>query len=292
MALTACSSGHHPAVDGLGSDAGAQTANVPPPSPFPTRESTGPRKTEFVKPPGEGIFRVDRDGTVYDGYDLRGRNVYITASNVTFRNTLFSATATIVTGIVDSRGKGLLVEDSEIDGGPVFGRGVYALGTDQVFRRVRFVHTGAAAVEGTSFTVEKSWIGDVGSANDDHIDGVQVTGGKDVTIRQNTIVLDTNQTSTLGIWAELADTDNVVIEDNLLAGGGATIYFEEKGGFRLTDVVFRNNALSTALHKNVGYWGPVYPNVAPGVVWEGNYILETHESLSLQQALQKWDTGH
>jgi hypothetical protein len=51
--------------------------------------------------------------------------------------------------------------------------------------------------------------------------------------------------------------DNVVIENNLLAGGGYTVYLGEMksgqpGGGPVTNVRFVNNRVSG------GYWGPLY----------------------------------
>jgi hypothetical protein len=265
---------------------------APPATGFPTESSTGPKVSRFRVVGGTGTLRITQPGVVYDGYDFRGRQLYVTADNVTFRNSLFGYVDRVDTAVIDNRGAHLRIEDSAIDGGPNFNRGLFAIGASQTILRSRFTHTGPAAVEGSEFWVQDSWIGLMGTNSGDHVDGLQVGSDGPVTILHNTILLSpvNFQNSPLGIWAELGNTGNVRIENNLLAGGGACVYIEQKAPYRFVgSVIFRNNAFSTRFYRKCGDAGPLYPNGVPAqLLWTGNYFYESKQPVSLQAALALW----
>ena len=108
-------------------------------------------------------------------------------------------------------------------------------------------------------------------------------------IRHNTIDVTQDQTSAIAIWNSRKSSDNIVVDDNLLAGGGFTVYAEDyspseaspAGGYSVTNVSFTNNRFSTVHYSCVGYWGVWYPRGAPSDGWRrsGNVVLETGQKI-------------
>ena len=77
--------------------------------------------------------------------------------------------------------------------------------------------------------------------------------------------------------------DNVLVEDNLIGGGGFTIYATQVG-YPMTNVRFVSNRFTTSVFALVGYWatdsdgycGLLYPSGLPAdLVFSDNVIHET-----------------
>ena len=235
---------------------------------------------------------------VFDGYSFdtgtTGQYFSVDDPNVLFRNVRFTTSGQVsnTSAMVQqaSSNQLLVIEDSEFDGGPYHQRGVQGDYGDITVRRSRFTRFGNAGVEmnnrsGTaSLTVEDSYFYEPKGWNpSDHVDGIQVGGGRNVTIRHNTVLIepyggaagDTSyvSNSALGLWAELGDvTGSVVVDHNLLAGGGRVIYIEQKSPYRwLGPVSVTNNVFDMRFGPNGGVWGPLAPIGLPSqLVWSGN----------------------
>ncbi len=65
---------------------------------------------------------------------------------------------------------------------------------------------------------------------------------------------------------------NVTVSDNLLAGGGYTIYGGEGAKGHPSHIVITGNRISTQFFRLGGRWGPVayFNSHAYGDVWSGN----------------------
>ena len=201
----------------------------------------------------------------------------------------------------------LVIEDSDFDGGPSHNRGVHGDFSDIVISRSEFTRFGNAGVEmnnrsGTaSLTVEDSYFYEPKGWNpSDHVDGIQVGGGGNVTIRHNTVLIElyggaTGDTSyvsnsALGLWAELGNvTGAVVVDHNLLAGGGRVIYLEQKSPFAwLGPVSVTNNVFDTRFGALGGVWGPLAPIGLPSQFNWSNNTWANGVSLSVQQATTQY----
>ena len=147
---------------------------------------------------------------------------------------------------------------------------------------------------GDNFRIEGNWLhAFTTQAANGHIDGYQTEGAKHGVIRHNTIDVSQDQDSTIAIWNGRKSTDDIVVDNNLLAGGGFAAYAEDyspseaspAGGYTVTNVSFTNNRFSTVHYGCVGYWGAWFPRGAPSDGWKrtGNTVLETG---------QKIDTGN
>jgi hypothetical protein len=149
---------------------------------------------------------------------------------------------------------------------------------------------------GDGFTIEDSYFHDLTplTANG-HMDGFQTEGAKNGTIRHNTYAMSVDGTSAIAIWNSLKSSSDILIENNLLAGGGATIYAEDynpsepspQGGFSVTNIRFERNVFSTRVSPCVGkyfvwYARPQFPyggGPTDGWIRTGNLVRETGENV-------------
>ena len=117
----------------------------------------------------------------------------------------------------------------------------------------------------------------------DHVDGIQVGGGRNVTIVNNTVLItpyggtdgDTDyvSNSALGLWAELGNvTGTVLVDHNYLAGGGRIMYLEQKSPYAWQGpVTVSDNVFDREFTKHGGIWGVLYPDGLPdNLAWTGN----------------------
>jgi hypothetical protein len=291
---------------------------------FPTADSTGvspnqalttwsgSQSTSGVQAPTEVVNGMVCK--VFDSYLVSlsgGDHLDVDSPCVVFRHTRFQTSGVVgnTSGMVQqSHSNGyLLFEWCEFDGGPSHQRGVQADNADVVIRDSKFTRFGQAGVEmnnrpGTaSLTVEGSYFFETpGWPQAYHVDGIQVGAAHDVSIRHNTVIVqpyggtqgDTSyvSNSALGLWAELGNvTGTVSVDGNLLAGGGRTVYIEQKSPYSWQGPVsIANNVFDQRFGPNGGIWGPLYPNGLPAdLTWFGN-TWSNGSALTLSDALTKY----
>ena len=100
-----------------------------------------------------------------------------------------------------------------------------------------------------------------------HQDCIQITSGSNIVIRHNTCMINVDGANA-AIMTGSYSGSNLLFENNLLAGGGYTVYCGDHTGY--TNVTVRNNRFSTAYYAKAGYHGPfVYCGQAAmsGNVW-------------------------
>lgn len=250
---------------------------------------------------------------VFEGFDVSVSNGFLEVDDpcVVFRNTRFTTQTRVpnTSALVQQSGSNrlLIIEDSNFDGGPYHERGVQADLHDLIVRRSGFVRFGNAAIEmnnrdgSASLTVEDSYLYESkGWQQEAHADGIQVGGGRNVTIRHNTVLIELwggaandvsyVSNSALGLWAELGDvTGTVTVDNNVLAGGGRVVYLEQKSPFAFRGpVVVRDNIFDVRLSSKGGVWGPLYPDRLPADLTWTNNIFSDGRTLSVQQALSDY----
>lgn len=239
----------------------------------PTPSACGlPDATNTGVPAGTGLTVVDNDvtvskaGTVIDRKDIRGC-VRVEAPGVTIRRSKITcgdnyAVASFVDGY---SGKGLVIEDSEIScGGPGTGLG----DTNFTARRVD-IHDceNGFDIDG-SVTVQDSYIHDLFQSAEAHTDGIQLAGGAQIVIRHNTFFAN-NGTS--AIISHPTRNSDVLVADNLMAGGAYTLYCP-----RDTSQNYRviGNRISTLFYPKGGAYGPwtdcANEAEVRGNVWDSN----------------------
>lgn len=283
---------------------------------WPGSENTGPDLTQC---PGGKLtdmggasmptLRVDGDGDVIECANVRGtlrvtgKNVVVRNSRVAYDSGKKGEAANATAAIFVEDGASITVDQVEIDGLDGAHACIWHQGTSMVARHVNChgvddgIFTWASSgTAGDGFTVEDSYFHDLTplTANG-HMDGFQTEGGKNGVIRHNTYDMSADATSAVAIWNSLKSSSDILVERNLMAGGGATVYAEDydpseaspQGGFSVTNVRFENNTFSTRVSKCVGkyfvwYSRPQYLyGGGPTDGWKrsGNVVLETGENV-------------
>jgi hypothetical protein len=227
---------------------------------------------------------------------------------VVFRNSRFRTGAAVSnTGALVQQAQEnqlLIIEQSDFDGGPAHQRGVQANYSDLIVRNSRFTRFGNAGVEfdnssaNADLEVVDSYLEETSGWNpDDHVDGIQVGAARNVTIRDNTVLVpsfgddrkDTSyvSNSALGIWAEEGDvTGTVTIQHNVLGGGGKVIYLQQKPPYSFDGAVsVTDNVIATRYSARGGIWGVLYATGLPAnLQWSANVFDSGGGAISLTAA--------
>lgn len=223
---------------------------------YPDETNTGvPAGTVLTN---SGSITVTTAGTVIDKKNISGQ-VIIRANNVTIRNSRI--TSGDYYPIDNNNGNtGLLVEDTEIKGTNSNVTSLMSF-ANYTARRVN-IYGGADGFKADSnVLIEDSYIHDLAVSAGSHNDGIQTTGGSNVTVRHTTCKLSTfvGANACIQIGDEWAPNSNWLVENNLLDGGGWTI----NAGTQSSSMRFLNNRFT----RNAGY-GAGHPS---GSIWTGNY---------------------
>jgi hypothetical protein len=271
---------------------------VPPASPTPTASSTTPAGCMAVPsacgwPDASntgttgpltvvsGNVTLSTPGMVYANRDVRGC-IRVTAANVTIRNVRVTCSSWYAVSVVAGTGSdpwvapnaNLLIEDSEINlAGQLEGKGIAFAG--YTARRVHFYGGSDCAHANANVVIADSFceIPAGGPADGPHYDGFQSDGGSNLTFRHNTIRVPYSQTSAILMSTNTSPIRNVSIVDNLVAGGGYTIYCGTDSGGDVPGLTFTGNVISRTYFARGGYWGPVTGGLlgcpASGWRWDG-----------------------
>jgi hypothetical protein len=220
---------------------------------FPNADTSGvPTGTRLTAVNGD--MTITRAGTVVEGKSINGC-ITVNAADVIIRKSkvLCSGRA------IYNNSTSLLVEDSEIScNGTLGGTGL----TPRNFtaRRINIYACENVIWAQSDVVIEDSYIHgpiDYNPATDPHTDAVQIpSDAKGIKIIHNTIYGNyVNQASFGNSAITIGErTSDVLIDRNLLAGGGYTVYCNESGpgtNFRIT-----NNHFSRKFVDTVGGFGP------------------------------------
>ena len=242
------------------------TAASEPGREFPGETTTGPDPGIELEP-SESI-EVSEDGAVVENLHITG-GIVVTANDVTIRNVLIDARQRY--GIqIDPETSGTVIEEVRIVGGLAEG----ACNIGIVYghfeaRRVDISGCSDGIRAGSNTLLEDSWIHDMRDLPDDHSDGVQAIGGVNIVLRGNNIQMDRGMTSAMILHGHLGgDLRDVVVEGNLLSGGGYSLNIKERTS-SVADVVVRDNVWVRDSYN----FGPQQGDAMADPVittWEGN----------------------
>ena len=210
---------------------------------------------------------ITRAGTVIDGLHIRGR-VVVKADNVTIRRTIIDSTA-IYPVQQDSSNRGLVVEDSEIDGNGK--ASVAILKGNYTLRRVD-IHSvkDGPRIEGDNVLIEDSWIHDLTRVKGGHHDTIQIRKGINIILRGNSLTANKsgdpmNAAIQIGSALGTVPISGLLVEDNFLDGGNYTI---NGGSSWVTKATYRNNRFG----RNYRYG--VKTNLGGGSTWESSNVFD------------------
>jgi hypothetical protein len=257
---------------------------------FPDVESVGvPAGTRLE--PVNGVVTLDQPGQVLEGKQVTG-SIVVTAPDVTIRNVRLVVTDPYY-GILIRRGAdaNLLVERSEID---MNGRlGIKGIAFDGYTLRKVFMRNGADCAHFNQNVVIEDSLCAIGADADrdgwpdggadsascdtgEHLDGFQLGGGGNVVIRHNTVRNPCAQTSAILISHDPgydAPIRDITVADNLLAGGGYTLYCADSDD-TIQSVTVTGNRFARTYYRDGGRYGRhAYCERATtfsGNVWDGS----------------------
>ena len=277
--LTSCSIGSEAALTPVSPVATVtptviNCVSVPSSCGYPDATNTGvPEGTVLTK---SGSLVVTKAGTVLDGLDISG-TVYINANNVTIKRCRIRASAFAIVWIPEGV-TGTVIQDSEIDGLGT-GEGSNAINGMGTFVRnnIHGVENGWNGLTSAQPSVFRdSYIWGLLAPGGPHYDGIQLDGGiSDVTFDHNTVINKHGQTSAVMIDNYFGPISNVTVRNNLLAGGGYTVYSDAQfsGTDKITGVSFTGNRLVK------GQYGYAAFN-SNNPTWTGNFSDATGMQVS------------
>jgi hypothetical protein len=227
-----------------------------------------------------GWVVVDRAGAVLSGLYIP-YPVSVEANNVTINDVKVVVGGPNAIAIALRHVSGVTIENSTISGRDI-GNGRMMTGikdiygdsagtrviSDDISRFETGVQIGAGLVQG-------NFIHDPGHVAGDHTNGVMSNGGVTarLTINLNTILISSGQTDAIGLFEDFGVQQNRTITNNLLAGGGYTIYGGQTSAAATSNIVIQGNRFSSIYFPASGSAGPVayFDPTGTGNVWSGNY---------------------
>lgn len=217
---------------------------------FPDATNTGPPAGLKLKPSGPLV--IITPGTVVQALDISG-DVVIKASNVTLLNSKVRSGGFYVVRIEKGL-TGVIVQNCEIDNQGAGGTGI----TGQGKFIANNIHGAADGINvwGDDTVIQDNYIHGMAGPPSAHFDSIQADGAfKNLTIEHNTVINEHGQTSAIMLDNYWGPIDNVKIRNNLLIGGGYTVYINESAqgtsgpAGPVTNVSFTDNVLLK------GYYG-------------------------------------
>jgi hypothetical protein len=226
-----------------------------------------------------GWVQVDGNGAALSGLYIP-YNINVTAANVTIKDVRVAVGGNKL-GISLRHTKNVTIEDSDIYG-PSPGPDRLATGIKDVFGNsagIKILRDDIwhfkTGVQLESGLISDSYIHNPGFRSGDHINGITSNGGHtaQLTIQHNTILVGHSQTDAIGLFEGFGIQANRLVKDNLLAGGGYTIYAGQMAGRAKTyNIRIINNKISQVYYPNGGYYGDadLFNPKGSGNLWSGN----------------------
>ncbi|MFZ1301225.1 MAG: hypothetical protein WAQ27_01430 [Candidatus Microsaccharimonas sp.] len=162
-----------------------------------------------------GSVTISTNGAVFENKNVTGQ-IVVTANNVTIRNVRITSPDYYP---IDYSGTGLLVENTEIIGTSDAVTACMSF-DNYIARRVNCSGGADGFKANSNVTIEDSYITGLRIGDETHNDGIQTTGGSNVTIRRNTIDVRGISAEVMQLGIEWSANSNWTVDGNLLAGGG------------------------------------------------------------------------
>jgi hypothetical protein len=251
------------------------------PSPTPGPVAAWPDASNTGVPPGTVLTAVNGDVTVtvanttIDAKDIHGC-VEVRAPGVTLKRSKVHCMSVAVASFDGVyTGTPLTIEDSEID---CLNSGGTAVGDTNVTARRLNVHGCENGFDiDANVTVQDSYIHDLYNSAQAHTDGIQLASGHfvngalvpaaaNVTVVHNRIYANSG---TSAMISNSGGDTNILIQNNLMAGGAYTLYCEQ--GTTGTNFRVLDNHISRLFYPTGGAYGPwtdCTDETVSGNVWD------------------------
>lgn len=200
---------------------------------------------------------VNTNGAVIQNLRIIDGQIVVRANNVTIKNVLISGCTYYPIEYDDSKYSGLVVQDTEIASNCSATTAGMSFG-GYTAHRMNIHGTADGFKANANVTIQDSYIHDLYVTGSSHNDGVQSTGGTNVTLRHNTISLGTQ-----GVCVQFGASDSGwLVTQNLFNCSGWML----NGETGTVNSTFTNNRF-TRLN---GAYGPA-SLPGSGITWTGNY---------------------
>lgn len=232
-----------------------------------------------------GGLTITADGTVLQNTVVNG-TLTVAADNVTLRNVRVVETGdtwgiglehtknTTIDRVQVMRGDGDRLEVGIKD---VYGD---ATGTTITHSDISGTSTGIQTHEGV---IQDNYIHDLAMDSGDHVNGFTSNGATTpLTIDHNTVFNPISQTDAISLFQDFGLEANRTITDNLIAGGGYTLYAGSGSKGTTHDIIVSGNRFSRLYFPDGGSYGPAtaYDAHGTGNVWTDNIWDDTGASVT------------
>jgi hypothetical protein len=238
-----------------------------------------------------GWVEVYGNGAVLSGLYIPW-NLDISASNVTIKDVEVVNTGESF-GISLRHTQNVVIENSTVYSPYASGpnrlhagiKDVYGDSTGTAVEYNNVWHT-ATAIQLSEGKVENNYVHDLAYTTGDHINGIVSDAGdpSGLQIVHNTVFVPIGQTDAIALFEDFGAQLNCLISNNLLAGGGYSVYGGANAGrWTPSNIVITNNRFARTYYPAGGYYGPV-ANLAAGVagnIWSGNIWDDTGSPVNM-----------
>lgn len=225
-----------------------------------------------------GFIRADQAGAVLDGLDVVGE-VSVMAANVTVKNCRIVNIGDSSFGITVRPGAdNAVIQDSTIRGADAAaGRvcaGVKVWGVNSLLVQRLDISAASTGIQTDIGTVQDNYVHDMGFKAGDHVNGfTSNSGGAGLLVRHNTFLNSFGQTDAISLFEDFGEQKNATVDDNLMAGGGYSLYAgANPGGAATSQIRITRNRFSRLYYSTGGSYGPytAFDPAGSGNVWDGN----------------------
>jgi hypothetical protein len=310
--------GSNPPAPGSPAPPSPPTSPAPPPALqtkncFAKPSACGyPDQTNTGAPAGTAVTVKNGDQTInaagtYSGWNVQNGSVRINASNVTIKDFIVTNVGDTANAILIPSGvTNVTIEDSTLSGASANNAIQYAVQnvSSGVVTGLRLNLVNCTECWGGSGTLQDSYANSNGVISGSHYEDIYYGGGGGpLTVTHDTLYDPQSQTAVIFTKGDFGAVGKVTITNNLLAGGGYTIYGGLSGNYDVTGPVTvsgnrfarcltsakydgfgytcNGGADSNGYYPHAGYYGPWADFKNSVTLWSGNYWDDNLATLSL-----------
>ncbi len=225
---------------------------------YPDATNTGVPTGTTLADNGSATITVNTNGAIIENLNIVNGNIVVNANNVTIRNCRITTYAYYP---IENNGTNLVVEDCEITGTEDTVAAAISF-SGFTARRLNVSGSADGFKANADCVIEDCYVHDLRVTQDSHNDGIQTTGGNNVTVHHNTI--DVN---TAGVAVQFGSANsNWQITNNLIRATGWAL----NGGPDTSNCTVTNNRFAPVL----GWYG-AYSLGGSGNTYSGNIRDDT-----------------
>jgi hypothetical protein len=237
-----------------------------------------PRGWIVASRPGAVISNISVNATIsVNAPNVTIKNSYVNCTgkcdfNIILRNTSTGAVANANNTVIENS---TITDTSDTSASGIAGEGVF--NTKVLRDNISNVATGVL-FSGGSGLIENTYIHNLAVCCGYHNEDFQTTSDGNATLEHNTLFNQAGQTSNVQITQDFGPQSHVTVDNNLLAGGGWSIYGGDTGVGQSKPASYiriTNNRLSNLFFRKCGYYGWLTAfssraagNVASGNIWD------------------------